>query len=258
MNEPTIITVECKQCGKPVNLEFKRSGNRRYDDMMLNIAKGVLHNECAAEKKRRITEEELNLRIQQRAVDFRLMCPPQYQDSSEWIKTPEAQRKLNIRAMEEAIKWEYGAMGLNIHGKTSGTGKTTTAWLILEREFVAGRFIVALTHKEMSDRATLAATRITPESKRWADTLKRCDLLYIDDLGKSRFKSASGEGRAAEEFLFDLIDTRVVNKLPTIFTINMSGIELKAAMSGDKGAYFLRRLKDYFVRVAFDCESSPK
>lgn len=245
------ITVECQVCGQPLTLEWRPTGNRVFDESMLRVAKGTVHSHCWHKRKHELTKAEENMRIAQRSADFRLLCPPQYHNSSEWIKTPEA-RRLNHKAVTEALAWTYGFMGLTLHGKVSGSGKTTTAWLLCEREFNSGKFIVAMTHKEMSDKATWMAKELTPESKRWAETLKSCDLLFVDDLGKSRFKTVSGEGRASEEFLFDIVDTRIKNQLPTIFTVNMTGAEMKAAMSDDKGAYLIRRLREFFVNVKFD------
>lgn len=245
------LTIECQVCGQPLNLEWHPTGNRMFDESMMRVAKGTVHTHCWNKRKHELTESELNMRLAQRAADFRLLCPPQYHDSAAWITTPAA-RRLNHKAIAEAMAWTYGFMGLTLHGKVSGSGKTTTAWLLCEREFHTGKFIVAMTHKEMSDKATWMAKELTPETKRWADTLRTCDLLFVDDLGKSRFKTVSGEGRASEEFLFDIVDTRIKNKLPTIFTVNMTGQEMKLAMSSDKGAYFIRRLREFFVNVRFD------
>ena len=245
------ITVECKVCGMPLNLPWSSVGGRTMDEMLMRVAQGTVHSHCYLKRHKQVSEQEENQRILQRAADFRLLCPPQYHDSEQWLATDAASR-LKHDSIKRALQWAYGPMGLTLHGKVSGTGKTTTAWLILKREFMASRFIVAMTHKEMSDKATWMAKELTPESKRWNETLKSCDLLFIDDLGKARFKGVNGEGRASEEFLFDVIDARIRNKLPTIFTVNMTGKEIALAMSTDKGAYFVRRLREFFTNVGFD------
>lgn len=251
------ITVQCHVCGGPVNLGWTPSGVKMLDDLMMRIAGFTVHDHCARKFRAKLDQNEENLRIAQRSADFRLLCPPLYHDSDQWVKSQHAYR-LKQKAIAKAMEWKFCSIGLTMHGKISGTGKTTTAWLILQREFLAGRFIVAMTHKEMSDRATSMAREFTPESKRWADTLRNCDLLFVDDLGKSRFKAMNGEGRASEEFLFDIMDERIKNKVPTIFTVNMTGDELKKAMSSDKGVYFVRRFKEFFISVNFDSDGVEK
>lgn len=246
-----IITIECQVCGMPLNLPFTPVKDASLNRVLLEVAKNTVHDMCWNKRNTEKSAAEENQRVLQRSADWRLLCPAQYQDSPEWIGTSEATR-LNVVSVRLALEWKYGATGLTMHGKKSGTGKTTTAWVLCAREFLAGRFIVATSHKEMSDKATWMARELTPESKRWQETLKNCDLLFVDDLGKSRFKSQSGESRASEEFLFDVVDERIKAKLPTIFTVNMTGDELRLAMSSDKGAYFVRRLKEFFTSVKFD------
>ena len=252
-----IITIECSVCGMALNLPFESTGNGMLDRKLMEIAKNTIHTHCYNRRREAFSAAEENQRLLQRSADWRLLCPPQYHTSAEWIHTT-AGTKLNLVAVREALAWTYGEQGLTLHGKASGTGKTTTAWLICQREFMAGKFIVAMTHKEMSDKATWMAKELTPESKRWTETLKTCDLLFVDDLGKSRFKTVSGEGRASEEFLFDVVDERIKNKLPTVFTVNMTGEEMKLAMSSDKGAYFVRRLREFFTNVRFDAGGTKK
>ena len=253
-NETETITIQCQICGLPVNLPWGTTGARDMDERMMGLARMVIHDSCWNGRLKKQKQTEETDRLMQRGMDFRLLCPPQYLDSKVWIETPAA-NKLRHQAIKKSLAWQYGPMGLIMHGKTSGTGKTTTAWLICEREFMAGRLIVAMTHKELADKATWMAKELTLETKRWAETLRSCDLLFIDDLGKSRFKSVTGEGRASEEFLFDVVDDRIKNKVPTIITVNMTGTETAKAMSGDKGAYFIRRMREFFLSIPFDGES---
>jgi DNA replication protein DnaC len=89
--------------------------------------------------------------------------------------------------------------------------------------------------------------------------LSKCDILFIDDLGKSKFQTFDGTGKAAEEFLFDLVNDRMAAMKPCVFTCNKDGETLKASMSEDRGEPFLRRLRESCVSVNFDKTSfEPK
>lgn len=244
------ITVECKICGDPVNLVYERTSNEAIDTALMSMAKMVVHDRCReyAERRQVIATEEQ--RVLKRAADWKILCPALYQNSDEWLRSAEAGRKVRMIAVNKVLAWNYGERGLLAHGRKSGTGKTTAAWVLVKREFRQGKFIVATSHTALSEKATLIAKGET--DNKWVSLLKRCDLLFVDDLGKSRFKGVSGEGRASEEFLFELVDHRIGEKLPTIFTCNMAGDELVKAMSSERGEAFVRRLKEFFISVNFD------
>lgn len=245
------LTNTCQICGQPVTVLYQPTGLHKIDYNLRKMASMVVHDHCYGQRIQEQTQEEELARLVKRGNDFAELCPAQYRDSDEWLKTGHA-KKVNLKAVHEALAWPYGKTGLIMHGKTSGSGKTTAAWVLCKREILLGRFVVALTHKELSDKATWAAKELNATSKQWARIVKTCDLLFIDDLGKSRFRSMSGEGRASEEFLFDVMDKRCSEGLPILFTVNMTGTELKAAMSEDKGAYFSRRMREFFKSISFD------
>lgn len=251
MNEPQTITVDCQICHQPMAVRYVPTGLPAIDGNLLSMTGMLVHDDCINSRERQRTEAEEVARLEKRGNDFAQLCPAQYRDSDKWIATT-TEPRLHRASIRSALAWEYGSKGLTMHGRTSGTGKTTSAWIICKREALAGKFIVAITHKELSDKATWAAKEVTVEAKQWARLVKSCDLLFIDDLGKSRFRSMSGDGRASEEFLFDVVDFRCAQRLPIIFTVNMTGVELRAAMSADRGGPFTRRLQEFFTSVCFD------
>lgn len=246
------LEVACQVCGKPVIVHYKATGIRHLDETMLKVAKTIVHNHCYNERVRQKKEADETERLNQRTANWRLLCEPFYQTSHEWILTAGAAKKVNMAAVKKALEWQYGPKGMILSGRKSGTGKTTTAWAVLHREFNLGRFIVAISHTELSQKATQIATSSDLLANRWMHTIKNCDLLFIDDLGKSRFKSVSGDGRASEEFLFDLVDGRIKSNLPTIITCNMNGEDLQKSMSEERGEAFVRRLREFFVNVKYD------
>ncbi|MDE2106321.1 MAG: ATP-binding protein [Patescibacteria group bacterium] len=246
------IEVPCVACGNPVTLERPNTGDPVLDRLYMRIARQVSHTACFQQASHARQLREATLRLQQRANKWSLLCEPFYQSSHEWIQTAAAGRKINLRAHQSSMAWEYGERGLFLYGCQSGTGKTTTAWLLLKREFMGGRMIVAMSHGEFTRMATLLARENNRESLVWAKTVAQCDLLFIDDLGKSRFQTGNGDGKAAEEFLFELINDRISGQRPCLFTSNSNGQDLAEKMSQERSEPFLRRLREFCLAVNFD------
>lgn len=248
----TQILSKCTICGGEVAVPFEPTGDPVIDKAIAGMAGKMVHDKCAEDKDRRQTEAGALARLENAASDWSALCPPLYRDSDEWVRTEAAARKLRMRSVNKALEWQFGSRGLFLFGQQSGKGKTTSAWVVCKREFRLGRFVCAASHVQLSDKATALACG-DDRGGRWAATLRRCDLLFVDDFGKSRFKGRDGAGRAAEEFVFDLVDHRAVNNLPTILTSNfVNGDAVREAMSSDRGEAFVRRLQDFFVCVSFD------
>ena len=68
---------------------------------------------------------------------------------------------------------------------------------------------------------------------------RRRKILFLDDLGKAKFTE-----RVEMEF-YDLIEFRAANKLPILFTANMSGKQLTEALGEDRGEPIMRRLREF-------------
>jgi DNA replication protein DnaC len=120
----------------------------------------------------------------------------------------------------------------------------------MRREFLKRQFLVSMTHAEMARRATNLACYTTPENVRWQKAVFGCDLLMIDDLGKSHSVTQSGVGKAHEEFLFDLISYRQAHALSCVFTANLDSDGLAKAFSEERSVFILRRLREMCRKTA--------
>lgn len=249
------ITIQCQFCASPLTLDIPPDVIGWGLDVCRRLALMTVHDHCAemmAADQRRTSED---VRLAKAMQAWELLCPPLYQNSDEWLASPDAAKNkvLNMRKIRQALEWSYGPKGLVMFGERSGTGKTSTAYVLIRREVIAGRACAAFTHTEFSRKATQFVVNDREKAgTRWIRLLGTVDLLVIDDFGKSRFKTAGGESKAAEELLFDVIDARVVKKLPTILTSNDTAASIKARMSEDKAVPFLRRLQEFFDAVNFD------
>lgn len=244
--------VPCQRCGEPVVLETPKTTDRGLNRMLIGMAtKAAMHDDCVKRARAMIRQKEAAELLAMRAEHWKMLCDPLYRNSDVWLTTAEA-RKVNGSAIKRALEWNFGPKGLIMHGTISGSGKTTAAWCVLKKEHALGRFIVAMSHTEFSRQATMLAKDGTPETTRWRRTLEQCDILFIDDLGKSRFKTLDNTGKAGEELLFEILDYRVTQLKPCIFTSNTDGEGLKVAMSTERAEPFVRRLREFCKPINFD------
>jgi DNA replication protein DnaC len=75
--------------------------------------------------------------------------------------------------------------------------------------------------------------------------LARAEVLFFDDLGKVPLTE-----RVEAEF-FALIERRMARQLPITVTSNMTGDDLAAKASTDRGRPLIRRLREFCRVVVF-------
>lgn len=247
-------TIQCQFCGNPLELELPPENEPSALDRetIMRLASMTVHNSCAGQMQANMKKVGEDVRLAKAMQTWEMLAPPFYHRTEAWIQTAES-KTLNKSKITIALAWVYGSKGAIFYGERSGTGKTSAAYLILKREVIAGKCCAAFTHTDFSRRAVqfVIADR-ERQGERWIRLLVTCDLLLIDDFGKSRFKTADGTSKQAEELMFDVIDSRITKELPTLLTSNDNATTIRAKMSGDKGGAFLRRLNEFFARVNFD------
>jgi DNA replication protein DnaC len=147
-----------------------------------------------------------------------------------------------IQAVED---YRYGSQGLAFIGK-SGAGKTRAMMLLMERLAGQGRSVVWITS---TDLAYCAADQFSNdpqekfEAKERLQKLRTSKVAFIDDLGKGRLTDRM------ESELFDIIDTRIREELPTFWTSNSNGKDLFAMFSPDRAEALMRRIGKDFTTI---------
>ena len=201
----------------------------------LNLS--VICDDCAVKQEMKADADAATNRQNRLSCAFESICPPLYRESD---------LKRIHGAFSEAVQnWKYSPTGLFMQG-TPGTGKTRAAWWLLKREHFAGTSVYGLTCTEFS---RFAGEQWHSESKQRAlaeeamDKCRRIKLLLLDDLGKQKMTER------AELELFDLLENRTQNLLPTIVTSNSSGNQIVAMLSEDRGSAIMRRIKDFSTIV---------
>lgn len=217
--ESKVCNIRCRECGKDFVLQFPALAT------LVQVCP-----ECsewhALEDQRRAVLASKNLRTER----WKQICP------TEFMQTV-PQRLPHPHLLQRLLAWQYGPIGLLLHGPTGG-GKSRCAWLLLKREFESGRTVAAL---DSSAGLTYAAKYAdsASEVERWASRLSSVELLLLDDAWKAKFTD-SFEGA-----LFSVINRRTEARLPLVLTCNDTGASLRARMSQDRGDALVRRLREF-------------
>jgi len=243
------IEVVCRICGQPLTLPAPEETESALGRQLLGLAQNAVHEACQqSHQANRLEQERIRL-LELRTQAWVGICPPLYQNTD--AERLAIKRKAPQK-FADAMGWSYGPKGLGFFGTTGG-GKTRTAYLVLHREHLNGRAVAAMTHTEFTSTATrLALSDRKGEQQRWLRLMKTVDILFVDDLGKSRFTTASGDAKHGEEALWDIAEHRWSHLLPLFFTCNFAdGNALAGAMSDDKGQAFVRRLREFCTIIPF-------
>lgn len=146
-----------------------------------------------------------------------------YKDESGNKVDMEKKKRLVESYLKDFDKWCKDGLGLYIHSKTKGSGKTFLASCIcnelMERYGIKTKFVRAT---DLLDISQSGDKNSPDEYKREPiKLLCKCKLLVVDDIGQ---KKTGAEW--LNEILFRISDERMSNKLSTIYTSNLELEEL--------------------------------
>ena len=137
------------------------------------------------------------------------LCPPEFRDTQlALLPRPQLTRR--------ALAWQPSPRGLNLWG-TPRTGKTRTLFLLLQQLHFAGRRVRFFGPSEFCAECQAREWKASV----WVQQLARADIVALDDIDKCTLS------RPQEEKFFQLLDNRLRLGLPTFFTGNADGDQLK-------------------------------
>ena len=217
----------CRECGK----EFAP------DEVCAVIAKWA--TVCPTCSENHIRQE--NARDALEAGNRRLrvwenLCPPDF-------AATDPKRLPRPEMLARVLQWKFGRRGLLLHGPT-GKGKSRCAWLLLKREFDAGRRIRVIDHS-VGFRYAETFAQSAASAAVWIDQQSEAEILFLDDVFKARLTDS------LEQALFTVISTRTEQGSPNIVSTNDTGDSLAGRLSPDRGQALIRRLVEYSTAIAF-------
>lgn len=223
-------SIPCSDCFELVEVPILVMDGR---EMFNSVVCDSCHERIVARRNQDAAEN----RQKSLSCSFESICPPLYRESD--------LKRLHGAFSEAVQNWTYSPTGLLFQG-SPGRGKTRAAWWLLRREHFAGRSVFGLSSTEFG-RLTGEQWHDDSTTRRTAETtLARCratSLLLLDDLGKQKMTE-----RAQTE-LYDLLESRTNNLLPTIVTTNSTGEQLREMFSEDKAKAILRRIVEFSILV---------
>ena len=181
-------------------------------------------------------------RAEKRALAWDRMCPRLYRHTN-W-KHPD----LSPVFCGLAHTWwaKDDGMGLGIYGP-SGVGKTRAVWEILRRHHFAGRSVLATTAQQIQFAVGDFHSDTQMDRNAARKLIRDCKgagILFVDDIGKERSTPA------VAAVLHDIVETRVSNKLPILWTSEMTGEDLAQKLGDNYGHGLIRRLREFSTVIA--------
>jgi len=214
------ITCKCPICGE--EYEAKMITRHPSDEILSMVCK-----DCEE-----VTKKDTRDKV--RIAKWREITPENYQNTD-----PSALP--DHKAFERVITWEYGPKGLILIGKT-GTGKSRTAYLLLQRLMLDGYDIMPFKPLEFGHECIKRFTNDT--WVQWIEYLYTVSVLFFDDFAKEPLTER------VESELFGVIEHRTANKLPIIATMNYTG-DVIEDIANHRGPMIVRRLRDFCESITF-------
>ena len=222
------MTLTCSQC----SADFEREVPPEFSAMpVFKVCQPCINANAAA--RRALSEKETAATGAARWLEY---CPPAFQDT-ELAKLPFPK----VTAI--VLSWEYQKRGLILYGKTR-SGKTRTAWLLVKKQFEAGRTANVMNSMSGFEYAAIF-TAGGQAAMEWVMVRSKCSLLFLDDVFKVKLTDSF------EAAMFAIVDYRLNHNLPIIATLNDTGATLSARMTGDRGDAFIARLKEMCETIQF-------
>lgn len=208
----------------------------RYTPLLINSRecfKPTICELCSARQSEEIERNRAEMAARMRESDWNEICPPLYQ-GTDLARLPTHYRNIVDR-------WKMGPIAPAFIGD-AGQGKTRASFEILRRKHFDGVRVFAISARRFAWAASRQFDNDVATKAEAREIISNCRgvrLLLFDDIGKERMTDT------VEGELYDLLEHRTSNLLPTIWTANASGEELLSMFSKDRGEPILRRLAEF-------------
>lgn len=190
-----------------------------------------------AHEQQREWDEQQAEHQRARREAWEALCPMEFRTTEEGGRTDVGRLLGEFPILQQVIQHDLPSQGLIVRGK-SGHGKTRAVWRLLRRSFVDGKRIRAMASGEFDRQARDAGGKFTLTE--FVDRLIEADVLFLDDLGKAPWTSAT------VGIWFDVLDGRYRHGRPIVVTTNLDGAALvkQLRIGRDIGEPMLRRMRE--------------
>lgn len=216
----------CGQCGA----EFDKEEIPGMEGFFKNLPCPECMNENAEARRAECEKRDQQIRVS----NWISFCPPAFRET-------EIQKLPRSGPSHAVLKWEFNRRGLVLFGPTR-CGKTRTAWLLLQKQFMQDRKIIVMDSMSGFEYGAVFSNGSPLD---WVNDRSCCELLFMDDVFKVKLTDSF------EAALFAIIDKRMNFRRPIIATLNDTGETLAARMTDDRGNAFIARLKEMCDTVVF-------
>lgn len=220
---------QCRTCGKRFTCEYPALA--RYVEECGDCIEKRMKVETAESQRHAVADMEAD-----QLRRWKRFCPEAHLET-------DVKRLPLPQLASRVLEWRSGPRGLLLHGDTR-LGKSRCAWLLMKREFLAGRRVRVLDCAAGIDYAA-RFSESTAAAARWVDQACRTDLLLLDDVFKAKLTDS------LESVLFAILDARDQAMLPIIVTTNDAPESLAPRLTSDRRAPLLRRLREMTQPMAF-------
>jgi len=220
-----LVPLPCLRCSTPVEV---------LEDA---VKFGVLCEACIAKE---IKEDRSKLREIGLSQAWRRCCPELYRDTAlDLLPYPElSQKALRWPLISNPGKEIVPGTGLNLWG-VPRTGKTRTLYLILKKEHFNGAAVKIYGPSEFAQECELRDW----STAQWIRALGKLDILAFDDIDKCKLS------KSQEDKFFAVLDARIRNRKPVMFTHNSTGEELTSYFRSGKA--IVERLRQHCTSIHF-------
>lgn len=156
-------------------------------------------------------------------------------------KSPRAVMERNLAACRDYARSFSPHSGHLLMGGGTGLGKTHLALSVGRAAADMGYTVCYETAASLFSKLEQAKFNPTEESRRAAETLEKCDLLILDDLGTEM------PGQFVTAALYNLLNTRLLECRPMIVTTNLTAGETAKRYSPQIAS----RLQGEFMQLPF-------
>jgi DNA replication protein DnaC len=233
-SEPRSVTKSCTECQRPFAIDLDV-----FSEFLAAIVK--VCPECSERHAVEDQRAQVIRAASTRNAAWEKLCP---------FTNTTRDRLPFLEKLTEVMGWKFCGHGLILHGPTGG-GKSRCAWLLMEREFKAGKSVSCLGAKAAIEYAS-TYSQSASDVEKWMNLHSGVDILLLDDVFKSKLTDSF------EMAVFTIVTLRTERNRPIILTSNDTPTSLMSRMSPDRAAPLMRRLVEHCHVVSFPQPPAPR